>query len=487
MDDLDSIVEANEQLFSASEVESAAEALGLDDQLAKGRDQFTFDRILPPDLAAAVELITEPYPVDGLSGSVILLNGYSGLNKIKTRIYSDETSSVHPNTYVAGIGVTGLAKTPILDELVRKPVAPLQAEAFEDWRRQCDQWEVSCREQKLKKADRPPKPKPLILQHNNITDPALVLWLEHHATKGVGTHLTFDELSSYLQSLVHDAKRGRGTAEGQMLSLFDGGAHIEIRVGVDGGGELRCFPDSLVSLYGGIQPDKLKELMGSKDVTGKFARFLFVRLPIQPLKLRKQKRTPQEVQDHANARQVLKDYARKIYCLAPKDYWFSQPALEWFVDWFDQHQRRALLPATPQVIQAMLNKASAQVRRVAGMLHIVRVAGGVVQPDDPISLDLVQLAGAMVDQLFAETKQFHHGSQSASTLMMRHIHQISLDAGKAIDRQFARNKTTTKLRHEITAADFKQWVHKLAELGYGTVTTSSRGAPSYEATRPMSV
>ena len=151
MDDLDAIVDANEQLFSESEVESAAEALGLDDQLAKGRDQFTFDRILTPDLAAAVELITEPYPVEGLSGSVILLNGYSGLNKIKTRIYSDETSSVHPNTYVAGIGATGLAKTPILDELVRKPVAPLQAEAFEDWRRKCDEWEVSCRQQKLKR------------------------------------------------------------------------------------------------------------------------------------------------------------------------------------------------------------------------------------------------------------------------------------------------------------------------------------------------
>ena len=135
----------------------------------------------------------------------------------------------------------------------------------------------------------------------------------------------------------------------------------------------------------------------------------------------------------------------------------------------------------------MLNTASAQIRRVAGMLHIVRVAGGVVRPDEPISLDLVQLAGAMVDQLFAETEQFHHGSQSASTLMMRHIHQISLDAGKAIDRQFARNKTTTKLRHEITAADFKQWVYKLAELNYGTVTTTPRGAPLYEATRPMSV
>lgn len=488
MDDLDAIVDANEQLFSESEVESAAEALGLDDQLAKGRDQFTFDRILTPDLAAAVELITEPYPVEGLSGSVILLNGYSGLNKIKTRIYSDETSSVHPNSYVAGIGVTGVSKTPILDVLIRDPVKPLQIEAFEDWSRECDQWEVSCREQKLKKADRPPKPKPLLLQHNNITEAALVLWLEHHANKGVGTHLTCDELSGYLQSLVHDAKRGRGTAEGQMLSLFDGGAHTEIRVGVDGGGELRCFQDSLVSIYGGIQPDKLKELMGSKDVTGKFARFLFVRLLNQPLKLRKQKWTPEEVQALDDARQVLKDYARKIYCLPPRAYWFSQPAKEWFIDWFDKHQRRGLLPATPQVIAAMLNKASAQIRRVAGMLHIVRVAGGVAQPDDPISLDLVKLAGAMVDQLFAETEQFHHGSQSASTLMMRHIHQVALNAGKAISRQDARDKTSTKKeRDQITAADFKQWVNKLSQLDYGTVTTTSRGAPLYEATRPMSV
>ena len=160
--------------------------------------------------------------------------------------------------------------------------------------------------------------------------------------------------------------------------------------------------------------------------------------------------------------------------------------MEWFIDWFDERQRRGLLPATPQVVAAMLNKASAQIRRVAGMLHIVRVAGGVV--DGEISLELVQLAGAMVDQLFAETEQFHHGSQSASTLMMRHIHQVALNAGKAISRQDARDKTSTKKeRDQITAADFKQWVNKLSQLDYGTVTTTSRGAPLYEATRPMSV
>lgn len=485
MSRLDALGDVNEKFFNESDISSSAEALGLSDQLAKGRDQFTFDRILPQDLAAAVQLITEPYPVDGLSGSVILLNGYSGLNKIKTRIYSDETSSVHPNMYVGGIGATGVAKTPILDALIRDPVKPLQKEAFEAWNAENEEWEVQCRKEKLKKADRPPKPKPLLLQQSNVTDPALVLWLQHHAERGVGTHLTFDELSGHLQSLVADTKRGRGTAESQFLSLFDGGAHVETRVGVDGGGELRHFPDSLVSLYGGIQPEKLKALMGHDDITGKWARFLFVRLLNQPLKLQKRKRTPDEVQALDDARQVLKDYARKIYCLPPKDYWFSQPAKEWFIDWFDERQRRGLLPATPQVVAAMLNKASAQIRRVAGMLHIVRVAAGVV--DGEISLELVQLAGAMVDQLFAETEQFHQGSESASTVMMRHIHQLSLDAGKAISRQDARDKTTTKLREQITAVDFKQWLEKLEELGYGTVTSSSRGAPSYEAMKSMRV
>ena len=486
MDEFDAWSDATEQLFTERDVESAAEALGLDDQLAKGRDQFTFDRLLPADLAAAVELVTEPFPVDGLSGSVILLDGYSGLNKINNKIWADETGFVHPNLYVAGIGRTGVSKTPILNVLIRDPVKPLQDEAFQAWGQECLNWEAQCKDKK--KGERPPKPKPLLLQQSNVTDPSLVLWLAHHADKGIGTHLTFDEFSSHLQALMHDAKHSRGTADGQFLQLFDGGSHVETRVGVNGGGELRYIPDSLVSLYGGIQPEKLKQLMGSDDVTGKWARLLFVRLLNQPLKLQKRKRTPEERQALDDARQVLKDYARKIYCLPPRDYWFSDQARVWFIEWFLKHQRRALLPATPQVIQAMLNKASAQIRRLAGMLHIVRVAGGQVEPDDPISLDLVELAGAMVDQLFAETEQFRYGSQSPSTLMMRHIHQVALNAGKAISRQDARDKTSTKKeRDQITAADFKQWVNKLAELDYGTVTTTSRGTPLYEATRPMSV
>ncbi len=54
------------------------------------------------------------------------------------------------------------------------------------------------------------------------------------------------------------------------------------------------------------------------------------------------------------------------------------------------------------MITAILDKESAQICRLAGMLHIVRVAGGMVLADEPNSLDLVKLAGAMVDHLFIE-------------------------------------------------------------------------------------
>ncbi|MDC3009109.1 hypothetical protein OA002_03105 [bacterium] len=47
------------------------------------RDQFTFDSLLPADLADALELIQQSLPTDPLSATGTLLTGYSGLFKIE--------------------------------------------------------------------------------------------------------------------------------------------------------------------------------------------------------------------------------------------------------------------------------------------------------------------------------------------------------------------------------------------------------------------
>ena len=79
-----------------------------------------------------------------------------------------------------------------------------------------------------------------------------------------------------------DTKRGRGTAEGQFLELFDGGGNTSY--GVVAGA--RHYDASMVSVFGNIQPDALTELINGKDATGKFARLLCVKVPLVGLNLR---------------------------------------------------------------------------------------------------------------------------------------------------------------------------------------------------------
>ena len=113
MDEFDAWSDATEQLFTERDVESAAEALGLDDQLAKGRDQFTFDRLLPADLAAAV--ISDGTISSGWPQWERHPAGWLFRPKQDQQDLADETGFVHPNLYVAGIGRTGVSKTPILN------------------------------------------------------------------------------------------------------------------------------------------------------------------------------------------------------------------------------------------------------------------------------------------------------------------------------------------------------------------------------------
>ena len=124
------------------------------------RDQFTFESLLPADLADALELIQQPLPTDPLSAVGTLLCGYSGLLKIGTRVASDHQYSVPINLFWANVGVSGLAKTPIKQKLIDDPAATVRRlhkmnheNALESWRMQCEG---------LKGKDKPPKPLSLI-------------------------------------------------------------------------------------------------------------------------------------------------------------------------------------------------------------------------------------------------------------------------------------------------------------------------------------
>ena len=94
--------------------------------------------------------------------------------------------------------------------------------------------------------------RPLFPHLQDYTAESLAIQLELQEAKGLGILLLRDELAGLLQSLEADAKRGCGTAEAQLLELFDGTGATSIRVG----GGARQFERCHVSLYGNIQPEK---------------------------------------------------------------------------------------------------------------------------------------------------------------------------------------------------------------------------------------
>ncbi len=150
------------------------------------------------------------------------------------------------------------------------------------------EWQESC--SGIQRGDRPPALKPLFPHLSNYTPEALDIQLELHESKGLGLLIIRDELSGLLTAVSNEVKTGRGTAEAQLLETFDGDGSTSIRVEAGARSYERCH----VSLYGNIQPAKLRSLINGEDATGKFARFLFVRVSARPLQLRVDDPTAEE-------------------------------------------------------------------------------------------------------------------------------------------------------------------------------------------------
>ena len=459
----------------AAEFSDAARLLHLTEQLAMGRERFGFGDLLPPPLADALALVQESLPTDPLTASLALLTGFSGLSKLGTRVASSHDFSVPAALWLAPVMVSGGAKSPIKRKLVDAPAMQIRLQARQAHERAMQAWQQACIG--IPKADRPPAPRPRFPHLADYTPEALASQLELHEPDGLGLLIIRDELSGLLNAVANEVKTGRGTAEAQLLETFDGDGSTSIRVGAGARSYERCH----VALYGAIQPQKLKALINGDDATGKFARFLFVRVPARPLRLKVDDPSPDERAAYTDATDLLSNFAMAFYRLPPTVYELDRGARELFVPWFEQHQLRALSPTTPGVISAMLGKTSAHALRLVGVL---RIAWRIHDDDSGTSIgaELMQAAMNVVDQLIAETELFHDAPLSDGSVLMHHIHQLSADHGnRPVSWTLAKAEGTRRIR-ALHAADFHQAVDQLITLGYGQVDLKG----SYVALKAMS-
>ncbi len=443
------------------------------------RDQFTFESLLPADLADALELIQQPLPTDPLSAVGTLLCGYSGLLKLGTRVASDHQYSVPINLFWANVGVSGLAKTPIKQKLIDDPAAAIRRvhkinheHAMERWSQQCEG---------VKGKDKPPRPRPRLPHAGGDYSPeALGMQLELHEADGLGVLLIRDEISGLLRTLDNDKRSGRGTGEAQFLELFDGGGGTSLRVE-----ETRHYERSHVSLYGNIQPEVLRRHINGDDAAGKWARILFNQLPVQPLSLRCEDPTDAERVEYAKAQEKLSEYALRLHERKPDTTELSSDARRLLIDWFNNHQITALAPNTPQVVSALLGKSSAQAHRVAGILHLVGNVNSAA-PESHVTEERMQTAINIVDTLIHETRLFHHGPQDLNTEVMRLVHDYSWNDGepRAVTWQFAKEKLCTKKKlRDLGARGFYAAISEWEEMGFGSINRD--GTTSYTATKAL--
>ena len=461
------------------EQELIAEQLQLNERLAQGRSLFTLDQLLPANLASSVELLNQSLPTDDLSATMLLLAGYSGLLKLGTRVSSSVGFSVPANLFVAGVMPSGGSKTQAKKRLIDAPAKEIRKQAARDHNRQMKDWEQT------PKNDRPPAPQPVFPHLSDYTPAALSKQLQLNEERGLGQLIINDELSGLFGALLADAQRGTGRAESQILEAFDGEGFSSVRIE----SAPRNYESCHVSIYGNIQPDLLKDLINHQDVTGKFARFLFVRIPRGPLQLLDDDPTDAQIQAFEAAEQVLAQYAHSLFTLTPRTYRFEQEARKRFHAWFHEHQIRAGLRGCPSVISALLGKTSAHALRIAGMLHLLRVAAGELEPSDRISSATVDQAMAIVDQLTQETEAFHEQESSQRALLLTHIHQLSWDTGKPVSRVDARSKGGNEVRNELKAEAWPGIIQQLADLDFGVVeekrSANGRRSQLYRAIKPM--
>ena len=465
---------------SDASMASAAETLGVTEQVAAGRDQFTFDRLLPPVMAAAVQMVQEDLPSDPLSACLTFLVGLSGLLKIGTRASSSLRHHVPINLFFALVAWSGVAKSPQKRKLVERPAAGVIKDAREQYARRMRQWRDDCKEVK-RKEDRPPEPKCVLPHLTDYNAASLADQLMEHDKKGQPILLIRDELSGLLKAVEQDTKSGTGQAEAQLLELFEGDGYVSRRIEAG----LRAFSRCHVSLFGCIQPEVLRELINGDgngdDSTGKWARFLFCRLPARPLVLVDEDPTPAEIDALLEAERTLQQYAEAAYRLPPKTYHLSTDARRYFHAWFRNHQATALLPATPPVIRSMLMKTSAQALRLAGVLHIAQVLELGDAAPEKIGYREVETATAIVDQLHQETCLFHDRAESDELLLMRHVHALGARPD-GCTWQWAKQKGGRKIR-PMGAEKFAEAVDQLVANGYGRRACDQ--PLTYRALKPM--
>ncbi len=459
----------------AAGVEAEAAALAAEKDRKEIGQLLTPSYLLPPSLAQAIEVRTRYLPVDGPSAVLPFLAAVAGLVKLGTEVEAIAAADyrVPINLFACLVGRSGAKKTPVLKLLVEAPAQRLQADLALANKQAHSDWEETCRG--MKKGEAPPAPQSKRLRCSDFTGEALTQQLQIQEAHGLGLLIYRDELSGLFGSL-NKYTGGKGSDEQQLLELFDGGGLSSLRITGD-----RHYSRSQVSIFGGTQPDVLKELVANGDASGLWARFLFVQLPARPVPL-SLSTTPEEEAQAKTAAESLADACQTIYRMPRKTYRLSADAAARFAT-YELSRQHAALATNIGAQSALYGKSAGKVLRVAGVLHLVQIAAGEANSQDQIQADAVDRAAALVDHLDAWALSLHAEVAAGGVCdLMRNVHRRSEQLRQEVGWKEVRQGLSKKQREQTNPTAVAAAMRALASQGYGEMSEGQRGAVRYRAT-----
>ena len=266
-----------------------------------------------------------------------------------------------------------------------------------------------------------------------------------------------DELKALISS-QNAYRGGRGSDAEKLLSGRDGSG---IKVNRAGGKRLFC-KRSGYSITGGIQPDVLRNLMGSfDDPNGFWARFIWCVLPIAP------SRYP-EGATKFNIDQLLIDIYKKLESELPQTHKLSPEAREIYKDWYNQLDDLKLKEVR-QGLRAVYSKMKGNTGEFALILHRINAAVDGCQPDEYISKDAMAKAIKLAKFYISQIKLIHADGEAEHGELAPQLKKLYDFALSQVTWLTASDiKRDCRLFKKSNPEDIRQACLDLVEMGYGS-------------------
>lgn len=476
-----------------SELQKKAEVVEIRQSLAsqKARAEFKLELMLPAPIATALATVTQTLPTDDLCTTMAFLAAASGTFKIGTTLCANVLSNykVPLNLFVVLVAPSGKKKSPVLRAACRDPWEWVRADAAAANRQAREDWEAAC--EGVSRNERPDRPMPVFPFITGATGEALSQQFAVHEDdpRRMGILLFKDELSSFFTGLDAYRSGSKKCDQASILEAFEGTGCTELRATK----ESRMFERCHLSILGGIQPAIFEQQVAHKgDPDGFFARFLYARLP------QVSKRMPL----HASAEQVaelhrqedyLKGIMLRLYKLPPTKLILCDKAMELFVELDYEAQELGGMAASDTAEGPVYGKRCANVARVAGVLHMLRIAAGVVADDDfTVDVDTYLMARDIVLHLqqYAITQQRRIASNASPDAIdntLRLVHRIAQALAKPVSPGEVRQRLNASQRKTLSSQDIQVAFRELESIGFGSICPGPRSAPQFLASGQLPV